>query len=226
MKAAILCGGQGKRLRPLTENIPKTMVQIAGKPILEWQLQWLKKYGIDSAIILAGYKHEKIMEFFREKKPLIDIDFSIENEPIGTGGGLKNAEKSLKGEKEFLVVNGDILTNFNLKKMRLEKEDVAQLSLIQLKSPYGVVHSSGNKVTKFEEKPMLKEYWVSAGIYLMSSSIFNYLPKKGDIEKTAFPSLAEEGKLGCTRFEGEFWKPIDSIKDVDEANDEVKGHIF
>ena len=218
MKAIILAGGYGKRLRPLTDDKPKPLVEIAGKPILEWQILWLKSYGITSFFILAGYKKDVLVDWISKNQGRLGVSIAIltEEEPLGTGGAIKRLKGFLRDE-EFIVTNGDIITNLDITKLNLDN-CIASIALVPLRSPYGVVQlNAEGKITRFVEKPVLKEYWINAGVYKMKSEIFEYLPDKGDIEKTTFPLLAERGLLKGITFENVYWRSIDTIKDYEEA---------
>ncbi|NPA99038.1 MAG: nucleotidyltransferase family protein, partial [Crenarchaeota archaeon] len=125
MMAVILAGGFGKRLRPYTEEIPKPLVRVADRPILEHQIEWLKQYGFNEFVLLVGYRKEKIIEHIGSGGRLgVKVTYVVEDEPLGTGGAIKNAEHILSKEEKFLVINGDILTNLNPLKLfdKLEKE--------------------------------------------------------------------------------------------------------
>lgn len=223
MKAVILAGGHGKRLRPLTEDKPKNMVEVCGKPIIDWQIKWLKSYGVTSIVILANYMRDKLINHLGSGEKFgVKVAFAIEDGPLGTGGALKNAEHILGSDKQFLMVNGDIISNMNLRNLKLGRNDVAALALTPLKSPYGVIQTSNSKITRFDEKPTLREYWINAGTYVMSSGIFDYLPNKGDIEKTAFPELARKKKLAGIKFPNSYWRSIDNIKDLEETGKDIQ----
>lgn len=221
MKAVILAGGYGKRLRPLTESIPKSLIQIAGKAIIEWQISWLSRHGIKEFVVLIGYLGEKVKERLGDGSKLgVKVEYSVEVVPLGTGGALMNAYEYLKDEDEFMMINGDIITNLDVTKMfDVPREFVGAIALVPLPSPYGIViFDETNKIKGFIEKPTIKDYWINAGIYLLRKEVFDYLPSKGDIERTAFPKLAEEGKLKAIRYFDVLWKSIDSHKDLEEAD--------
>lgn len=223
---AILVGGFGKRLRPYTEEVPKPLVQVAGKPILEWQILWLKKYGFDEFVLLVGYRKEKIIDYIGSGSKLgVRVTYVVEDEPLGTGGALKNAEHILSKEEVFIALNGDIVTNLDPMKLveTVKKEEyVAVLAAIPLPSPYGILKIEGNRVAGFHEKPRLFDYWINAGVYAMTPEVFEYLPEKGDIERTAFPKMAMDGKLGAVKYTNIFWKSIDTHKDLEEASKEIQ----
>lgn len=221
MKAVILAGGFGKRLRPLTDDKPKPLVEISGKTILEWQITWLKKFGISSFFILAGYRKDVLVEWVSKNQERLGVSIAIltEEEPLGTGGAIRRLKDFIN--EEFVVTNGDILTNLDVSNIKL-RECLVGIALVPLRSPYGVVQiDKEGKVTRFVEKPVLKEYWINAGVYLMKPEIFEYLPEKGDIEKTTFPLLAEKGLLKGITFENVYWRSIDTIKDYEEATIEI-----
>lgn len=225
MKAAILAGGYGKRLRPLTEDRPKSMVEICGKPLAEWQILWLKSLGIKDIVFLLGYAKEKVIDYFGSGKKFgVNISYVIEDEPLGTGGAIKNAEHVLKNEDVFIVINGDIMTNLNpLEMVDTIKRDnsIAAIALVYMRSPYGIVKLDGEYIVEFVEKPTI-EYTINAGVYVMKPAIFDYLPEKGDIERTSFPVLASKRLLKGYIYKDVYWKSIDTIKDLEEVSEKLK----
>ena len=223
MKAVILAGGYGKRLKPYTENVPKPLLPVAGRSILEWQIRWLKHYGFEEILICAGYLKEKLVnEVGSGMKYGVRVGYVVEDEPLGTGGALKNAEHVLKNDESFLLINGDILTDLNPNELLrdLEGSYLGTIALVPLPSPYGIVRFDEKtcRVTSFIEKPRLMDYWINAGVYVFKPGVFNYLPERGDIEKTALPKLADEGRLRAHLFKNTFWMSIDSHKDLEEAS--------
>ncbi|MEM1945517.1 MAG: nucleotidyltransferase family protein [Candidatus Caldarchaeum sp.] len=225
MKAVLLAGGFGKRLRPLTENLPKPLLDVAGKPIIVWQIEWLKSFGIREFVVCAGYLREKIIEVLGSGSKLgVKIGYSVEDEPLGTGGALKNGEHILKSDKSFIVVNGDVLTTLNpLKMIEVLDECIACIALTRLPSPYGIVEFDEKTliVRKFTEKPQLPNY-INAGVYAFTSEIFKYLPDSGDLERVTFPLLVEKNAIKAVPYDNEEWISIDSHKDLEEAKKVVK----
>ena len=214
MKAIILAGGRGKRLRPITDYVPKPLIPIKNIPIIEWQIKYLKKFGISEIIICSGYKTEMIENYLKNKKLGIKITFSIENKPLGTGGAIKKAGKKIR-DKSFIVINGDIITNIDLKKL-LKKEN--SIASIQLKTNFGILQTDENKIIKFDEKKEIKNIWMNAGIYHLNKEIIKELPNVGDIEKTLFPDYAKKEKLSTIKFTNSKWYSIDSFKDMEECS--------
>jgi len=218
--AAILAGGFGKRLRPYTEDLPKPLINVVDKPILEWQIEWLKRYGVNEFVLLVGYRKERIIEYLGSGSRLgVRVTYVVEDEPLGTGGAIKNAEHILSKSEVFLVLNGDILTNLNplLLVEELNKGYLGVIATIPLPSPYGVLEIEDSRVRGFIEKPLLKNYWINAGVYALKPNALKYFPEKGDLERTAFPAMARDRVLGAVKYSGVFWKAIDTYKDLEEA---------
>ena len=218
MKAIILAGGRGKRLRPITDYIPKPLVPIKNMPIIEWQLKYLKKFGVDEVIICTGYKQEMVENYLNVKKLGIKIKYSIEKTPLGTGGAIKKAGKLIK-EKSFFVINGDTITNIDLKKLSKKQNSIAS---IELQTKFGILEISNDKIINFKEKKEIPDTWMNAGIYHLEKNILKDLPDKGDIEKTVFPEYAKKGKLNIVKFKNVKWYSIDSFKDMEECSLEVE----
>lgn len=218
MKAIILAGGRGKRLRPITDYVPKPLVPLNNIPIIEWQIKYLKKYGVKEIIICTGYKAEMIENFLAVKKNLgIKITFSIEKTPLGTGGAIKKAGLSIN-DKSFFVLNGDTMTNINLNELAKKQNSIAS---IELKTKFGILETKDDKIIKFKEKKEIPDLWMNAGIYHLKKEVLKDLPKIGDIEKTVFPDYAKKGKLTTVKFKNVMWYSIDSFKDMEECSSEL-----
>ncbi len=214
MKAIILAGGRGKRLRPITDYVPKPLIPIKNIPIIEWQIKYLKKFGITEVIICSGYKTKMIENYLNNKKLGIKITFSIEDKPLGTGGAIKKAGKKIK-DKSFLVINGDTITNIDLKKVMKKENSIAS---IQLRTKFGILQTEQNKIIKFDEKKEIMDLWMNAGIYHLNKETIKELPNIGDIEKTLFPDYAKKEKLTIVKFIKSKWYSIDSFKDMEECS--------
>jgi len=224
----ILAGGLGKRLRPLTTDRPKPMIQIKDIPIIELQVSWLKKFGITDIIVLVGHLKEKIKHHLADGKKFgVNISYIEEHVPLGTGGALKNAKNEIiqngNTNTGFFVINGDILTD--LDPFTISEKGSMTLALVPLKSTFGIVETNGDVVSKFVEKPSIKDMWCNAGVYYFSNEIFDYLPDIGNIETVTLPMLVEKQRLKAKKFSHNYWRSIDSHKDVEEASKEIE-HIF
>jgi len=222
MKAIILAGGRGKRLKPVTDYIPKTLIPIQNIPIIEWQIRYLKKFGIKEITICSGYKSKMIENFLAMKKNLgIKIEFSVEKSPLGTGGAIKQAGSTIS-DKSFFVLNGDVITNIDLNKLAKKTNAIAS---IELKTKFGIMETIGDKVTEFKEKRKVSDVWMNAGIYHLQKETLFDLPKNGDVEKTVFPDYAKKGRLNTVKFKNAKWYSVDSFKDLEECSLEINNII-
>ena len=218
MKAIILAGGRGKRLKPITDFVPKPLIPIRNIPIIEWQIKYLKKFNVTEVIICTGYKTKMMENHFEMKKMGIKIKYSIEKSPLGTGGAIKKAGKIIN-EKSFFVINGDTITNIDLNKLKKKQNSIAA---IELRTQYGILETKDEKILKFKEKKEIPDTWMNAGIYHLQKEVLGELPTKGDIEKTLFPDYAKKGKLNTIKFKNTKWYSVDSFKDMEECSLEIE----
>ena len=218
MKAIILSGGKGNRLKPITDYVPKSLVPLNNVPILEWQIKYLKRFGIRDIIISTSYKYDQIENFLKSKNLGATITFSVEKSPLGTGGAIKKAGKFIK-DKSFFVINGDTITNIDLRKL---KSKINSIAAIELRTRFGILVTKRDKVYRFNEKKEINDLWMNAGIYHLSKDIIKDLPIKGNIENTTFPKYAKKGKLNIVKFKNVKWYSIDSYKDMEECSTQVR----
>ncbi|HVP04617.1 MAG TPA: nucleotidyltransferase family protein [Dehalococcoidia bacterium] len=227
MYALIIAGGEGERLRPHTHDRPKNMVPVAGKPIVDRQLDWLKAGGVTDVAMLCRYKADVLERHLGDgSRHGLRVQYSIEAEPLGRGGALKQGFPLVPASEEFVIAcNSDILTDQGLDELvafHRETGAAATVMLTPLHSPYGVVDvRDDGRIDSFREKPVLP-YWINAGIYVLSREFFALLPDKGDHETTTFPQLASEGRLFGYKSIA-YWRAIDSVKDLTEAEKELAG---
>ena len=181
MKAVIIAGGLGTRLRPLTNKTPKPMLPIGEKPILEHLVNWTKKGGIKSVVLCVSYLKESIEDYFGDGEKFgVNIEYAISKKQLATAGQLKTAEKFI--EDDFVCMYGDSIFNFSLKSMIKQhsiKKSFVTMSLSEYKTnlPYGVIETSKNgKVVNWKEKPQIKAN-VNMGCYIMNPQVFNLIPK-------------------------------------------------
>ncbi|MDE1813098.1 MAG: nucleotidyltransferase family protein [Thaumarchaeota archaeon] len=222
MKAILLSGGFGKRLKPLTDYLPKPLIPIYNYPIIEWQIRYFKKFGINDIIVCAGYKADQVIKYLESKNLGVHLEYSIETEPLGTAGAIKKASKYIDAEN-FFVINGDILTDIDLNKLKTHSNSVA---VIPLRTSFGIVHLDGTKVERFEEKPEMSNYWMNAGVYYLNKNILKHLPKNGNLESTTFPLLSQSGMLHAIKYDRVFWKSVDSYKDMEECESLIKTNKY
>lgn len=223
--ALIIAGGEGERLRPLTNDRPKPMIQVAGRPILEHQAGWLARQGISDVVFLCGYRADVIRDHFGDGARFgIHAHYSLEESPLGRGGALKKGYGTVPPDEELIFAcNGDNLTNQPLQPLieyHTRNQAVATVMLTRLRSPYGIARTDRTgRILRFDEKPMLP-HWLNAGIYVLSRAFFTHLPDRGDHETTAFPTLAAAGKLFAFRSRA-FWRTVDTVKDLSEVEREL-----
>ena len=181
MKAVIVAGGLGTRLRPLTLKTPKPMLKIGKKPILEHLIDWNKKNGVKSFVICVSYLRENIEDYFKDGKKFgVDIEYAVSNKPLATAGQLKTAEDFI--DDTFVCVYGDSLFDFSLRNMIKQhkaKKSFVTMALNEYKTnlEYGVIDTSKTgKVLSWEEKPEIKAN-VNMGCYVMEPKVFSLIPK-------------------------------------------------
>jgi NDP-sugar pyrophosphorylase family protein len=224
--AVILVGGKGLRLRPYTNDIPKCMINIADKPLLYWILKWLRINGIENVVLGVAYKKEAIEKYVSENDFGLKITLNDHTEAEGTGDAFRLAiENQNINDDVFLAMNGDELTDVSLHNFlsfHLQHKPVATLLVCPLKSQFGVVHTDNSfTITRFQEKPVLENYFVNAGIYIFTGEIKKFLPERGDIERTTFRELARLGKLKSFKYFG-FWNTINNVKDLKEIEKNIE----
>lgn len=226
MKAIILAGGKGERLRPYTNDRPKGMVEILGVPLLAYQVRWLRANGIEGILFSCGYRHEVIRNYFGDGSRWgVTIEYVVEETPLGRGGGMKLAFSHLSPEDDPVVVtNGDVITNFPLRQMIAEHRASGAMGTIYLApyfSPFGIVEvDADRRVLGFQEKPELP-YWINGGVYVLNRAIYDFLPDRGDHEVETFPLLARRGQLRafCSRA---YWQSVDTVKDLSVTSRELE----
>ncbi|KAG6697453.1 hypothetical protein I3842_09G200000 [Carya illinoinensis] len=225
MKALILVGGFGTRLRPLTLSVPKPLVEFANKPMILHQIEALKAVGVTEVVLAINYQPELMLNFLKEfeKKLEIKITCSQETEPLGTAGPLALAgDKLIDGSGEpFFVLNSDVICEYPLKEMiEFHQSHGGEASIMVTKvdepSKYGVVvmEETTGKVEKFVEKPKIfVGNKINAGIYLLNPSVLDRIElRPTSIEKEVFPKIAVEQKLYAMVLPG-FWMDIGQPKD-------------
>lgn len=228
MKAVILAGGKGLRLRPLTDDRPKSLVEVNGRPIAEHQLKLLASEKlVDGVIFACGYKWERIRDRFGSEFAGMKIEYSVEEEPLGTGGAIRKALPAIGKDPEVVIMNGDIITDLSLKRMLDEHKRsmgaAATMLVVPYRSSFGVVRIDKLKTVRgFEEKPEFPDVWINGGIYVATVRKFApNLPDQGDVERTTFPKFAAHGELMSFPYYGDWWY-IDSMKDLKEAEESLK----
>jgi len=205
MKAVILAGGLGTRLRPVTLEIPKPLIPINGKTLTEHVINIAKKAGVKEVYLSLGYMSEKIKTYFKDGNNLdVSIKYIIEDQPLGTGGWL-NLIKKEDFNEDFFVLNGDNLFDLDIKSFldfHKKRKSTVSISLIKVEdvSRFGIVELSNEKILRFCEKPSPKEApsnLANAGYYIFSPAVFDFIPtqKAFSLERDLFPKLAQLNRL-------------------------------
>lgn len=215
------------RLRPLTDDRPKALIPVKGRPISEYQIEWLMKEGaVDGVTFACGYKWERLKEHFGSNFHGVPVDYSVEDAPLGTGGAIRKALSAKSSDDLVVVINGDIITDLPLKRMieahRQAGEVSASMLVVPYRSRFGVVKIDKLKMVRgFEEKPPFPDVWINGGVYLLNArKISKTLPDRGDIERETFPKLVTHGELLSYPHYGE-WYFIDSLKDLQELEESI-----
>ena len=232
MKAVILVGGQGTRLRPLTIKTPKPMLPMANVPFFEHTLRLLRQHDVTDIILSSGYLGKHFEEYFRDGKHLgVNLTHVIEDEPLGTCGAVKNVEELLDNETT-VVLNGDILTSINIRHLldyHTDKAAKVTITLYSVEDPtaYGLVSLNGDsRVTEFLEKPSFDEvttHWINAGIYLIEPEVLKYAPEGENysFERGLFPTLLKNNEpIFGFPFSG-YWKDIGSPSHYLKAHHDI-----
>jgi mannose-1-phosphate guanylyltransferase/phosphomannomutase len=231
MKAVIMAGGEGTRLRPLTCNRPKPMVPVGNKPVMEHIIELLKKYKLTDIAVTLQYMPELIKEYFHDGRDYnVGIRYYVEKVPLGTAGSVKNAQDFL--DDTFIVISGDALTDIDLKKaidFHFQKCSMVTLVLKRVDIPleYGVVVTDDDgKIIRFLEKPSWGEVFsdtVNTGIYILSPQVLDYFGKNEmfDFSRDLFPILLKEEQPMYGYVTEDYWCDIGDLKAYIQAHQDV-----
>ena len=230
MQAIILSGGLGTRLRPFTEVIPKPLLPIGEKAVLEIQIEHLKANGFDHIFLATNYKSDYIENFFGNgDKYGVKLTISKEDKPLGTAGPVKLLQNQLNNEP-FLVMNGDILTLLPYRKLydfACAKETLLTIGTKDIFTPFqfGNIHTEGDFVTGIEEKPNIKTT-ILAGIYIFKPEILDLIPDNTmyNMDKLIMDMLAK-GLLISHYPIKEYWLDIGQVDDYEKAQNIYKEHF-
>ncbi len=226
-EAIILAGGMGTRLQDVLGDIPKAMAPLNGRPFLEYQLDYLLKWGMKKVILSVGYKREMIMEHFGDSYKYMQIVYAVEKEPLGTGGAIMNAMKYVDGFAVF-IFNGDTYFDVNLQRLddfrRIKEADVCiTLRFENDTSRFGAVEfDNNNRIIKFYEKGKEPdEGYINGGVYLIRKDyLLNFgLPEAFSMEKDFFQKYYKTEEFFCLRCFS-YFRDIGVPEDYQKAQDE------
>ena len=222
-QAIILAGGRGVNMRPLTYEVPKPLIPVAGKPLIEYTIEMLREAGVREIILAVGHLGDKLKEAVGNgSKYGVTISYSEESKPLGTAGALRKASVLFQ-DKPFIVVNGDVLTELKISELSaFHQEDTYSATMALSTEPntkgYGVALLRGEKIVKFlkQDKKQTTQL-INAGVYVMNADVLKYIPKTGasDLEDV-FEKLAVEGKLAGFPFDGK-WFEVSTPENYERA---------
>ena len=237
VKAIILAGGEGTRLRPLTYKTPKALITVGEKTLTELVLDILKENGVRDMVLSVGYMADKVKSYFKDGRNFgVRIEYAVEEKPMGTAGPLILMKKGELGniKDAFFMLNGDDLFDINLQEMlefHKKNKAIATIALTKVDdhSHFGVVRMKGDRILEFVEKPKREEApsnLINSGYYVMDASILDYLPDKDFVmlERDVFPRLAKEGRLFGYVGEGQ-WFDTGTFERYEEVKREWRKRI-
>lgn len=223
--AVIIAGGEGSRLKPLSNNKPKAMVVVNGRPMLYWTLRWLKHHGVKNVVLGVAYKKGKIISYLKANKNFgLNVRFSVHTLEGGTAQGFKLAISRFVTDENFVAMNCDEVTNLhlpNIVRVHQEKSPLVTMALAPFYCRFSVVDADTEGfIHGFKYGHMLPDVPVSIGIYAFNRGILKHIPDTGSIEHTVFTPLAKKNKIACYKLKpGEQWISVNDVKNVREVEE-------
>ena len=225
VQAVIMAGGFGTRLRPLTEDLPKPMLKVGDRPVMEYIIGQLQQAGIRRINVTTHYRSEKITDHFGNGEAFgVELNYVNEDRPLGTGGALGLIPKPTG---PMLVINGDILTQVDFKAMLAyhrghHAEMTVAVRIYDMQVPYGVIEMKGHHVSAVQEKPQMR-FFVNAGIYLLQPSVFQFIPHRQHFNMTdLIQKLVQKKKTVVSFPVHEYWLDIGQHADYLQAQKDSK----
>jgi glucose-1-phosphate cytidylyltransferase len=237
----ILCGGKGKRLRPLTEDRPKPILRIGKKPIVKHIMDQYSRHGFDEFILCVGYKANEFVRYFESENGSLDNVSGDRSDNqrrfrsngqkitlVDTGRGMTKAERLLDIKEQinlerFFVTYGDGLADIDvdaLLERHLAEGKIGTVTGVRARSPFGILETDGNAVSAVREKPLLSS-WVNGGFFVFETGVYEHISTEQSLERDVLNELADDGELTAHRHSG-FFKGIDTQKDLEEARNLCK----
>jgi NDP-sugar pyrophosphorylase family protein len=224
VEAIILAGGKAERLGEASQGRPKALVEVAGRPLAAHQVEQLAAVGVERVLVSCAAGQEELFE-----AALGGIGPEIvavgEPEPLGRGGGIRFAAAQRRETGDVYALNGDELVDVDFRRLldlHRSSGAAATITVVQVRSPFGVVELDDGVVTGFREAPKL-DHWVSCGIYVLGEDALERFPERGDHETSTFPELAAERRLHALRHEG-IWLTVNTPKDLRLAQEYLSTH--
>ena len=231
MKAVIMAGGEGTRLRPLTSNQPKPMMPIANRPMMEHIVELLKKHGFDEIVVTVAFQANAIRTYFGNGSEFgVQMVYATEETPLGTAGSVRNAMDEL--DEAFLVISGDVLTDIDLGaivEFHRDRKAMATIGLKSMENPleFGIVITRDDgSVERFLEKPTWGEVFsdtINTGIYVLEPEIFDYIEpdKPVDFSSDVFPRMLDDGRPVFGSITEGYWEDVGTLDAYIKAHQDV-----
>lgn len=214
LRALVLCGGRGTRAYPHTAEIPKPLLDVAGRPVLQHVMDIYARQGVRSFVLAAGYKSAMIRDYVAGLANDLEIEVVDTGEDAGTAARIRACRDRL-GDR-FLATYADGVADVDLSELvafHSERPAAATITVVPLPSQYGTVEADeSGQVTGFQEKPLLRDHWINGGFFVMDQKVFDTWAGD-DLEKEVLPVLAARRELAAYRHHG-FWKSMDTYKDA------------
>jgi dTDP-glucose pyrophosphorylase len=226
-KVVLMVGGLGQRLSPLTDNIPKPLLNVGEKPLLETIIENFSKYGFKNFILSVNYRSSMIEDYFGDGSRFgVNIKYVHENKRMGTAGALSLMREELT--TTFFVMNGDLLTNINFDHMirfHIDSQVMATMGIREyyFQVPYGVVNVNGQRIVSIKEKPSHK-FFINAGIYILDKCVLNEIPYDTFYDMpTLFEALIANNNIAGSFLIREYWLDVGQKSDYEQANNDYSG---
>jgi mannose-1-phosphate guanylyltransferase/phosphomannomutase len=231
MKAVIMAGGEGTRLRPLTSNTPKPMMPLVNRPMMEHVIDLLKRHGIDEIVVTVAFMAKTIRDYFGDGSELgIKVVYAVEETPLGTAGSVRNAMDQL--DERFLVISGDVLTDIDLSavvSLHEQRSAVATIGLARVENPleFGIVITRDDgSIERFLEKPSWGQVFsdtINTGIFVLEPEIFDYIPdgRSVDFSGEVFPALLEAGRPLYGAVVDGYWEDVGTLEAYIGAHQDI-----
>ena len=225
MEAIVLAGGKAERMGDATGGRPKALVDVAGKPLVAYQIGRLANAGVGRVIVSCAAGQGEV---FRDELGELDVEIVCAEEPerLGRGGGIKFAARERSESGDVFAMNGDELVDVDFEAVLTRHRETgaaATVSVARPASPFGVVELDDDDVVSGFSEGGRIPYWVNCGVYVLSQEAIERFPDRGDHESTAFPELAAEGRLRAFRHEG-LWLTVNTPKELRRAQEHVAAH--
>jgi glucose-1-phosphate cytidylyltransferase len=231
MKVVFLAGGYGSRISEYTTKIPKPMIKLCNKPIIEHLINYYQNYGFKDFLIAGGYKVNVLKKFFDNSRIFKNIKVKVVNTGLNTltGKRIYKLKKFLKNEENFLLTYGDGISDIeltNLINFHKKKNSIFTLSAVRPAARFGELKISGNKIVNFQEKPQMQKGWINGGFFVVNKKFFKFLSNKNVmLEREPFTKVSASGKMFAYKHQG-FWKCIDTKRDLDQFEILIKNKKF